>query len=59
MKQSIGNFLLRRLQEAGIRHIFGVPGDYTGGLFRNNWRLNCLAGWEHSERDADVWDRQR
>ena len=29
MKQSIGTFLLRRLQEVGIRHIFGVPGDYN------------------------------
>jgi len=29
MKQSIGNFLLRRLEETGIRHIFGVPGDYN------------------------------
>ena len=29
MKQAIGEFLLRRLQEAGIRHIFGVPGDYN------------------------------
>ena len=29
MKQSIGSFLLRRVQEAGIRHIFGVPGDYN------------------------------
>ncbi|MGA3239637.1 MAG: thiamine pyrophosphate-binding protein [Bryobacteraceae bacterium] len=29
MKQSIGNFLLRRLHEAGIRHIFRVPGDYN------------------------------
>jgi indolepyruvate decarboxylase len=29
MKQSIGNFLLRRVHEAGIRHIFGVPGDYN------------------------------
>jgi TPP-dependent 2-oxoacid decarboxylase len=29
MKQSIGDFLLRRLQEAGIRHLFGVPGDYN------------------------------
>src|ERR1700733_13855003 len=29
MKQSIGDFLLRRLQETGIRHIFGVPGDYN------------------------------
>src|SRR5580700_1717388 len=34
MKQSIGNFLLRRLQEAGIRHIFGVPGDYNLGLMQ-------------------------
>ena len=29
MKQSIGNFLLRRLHEVGIRHVFGVPGDYN------------------------------
>ena len=34
MKQSIGNFLLRRLQEAGVRHIFGVPGDYNLGLMQ-------------------------
>jgi len=25
----IGDFLLRRLQEAGVRHLFGVPGDYN------------------------------
>jgi indolepyruvate decarboxylase len=29
MKQTIGDFLLRRLEEAGIRHIFGVPGDFN------------------------------
>jgi indolepyruvate decarboxylase len=29
MRESIGNFLLRRLQEVGVRHIFGVPGDYN------------------------------
>jgi indolepyruvate decarboxylase len=29
MRESIGDFLLRRLQEAGIRHLFGVPGDYN------------------------------
>ena len=29
MRQAIGDFLLRRLQEAGIKHIFGVPGDYN------------------------------
>jgi indolepyruvate decarboxylase len=29
VKQTIGGFLLRRLAEAGIGHIFGVPGDYN------------------------------
>ena len=29
MKETIGTFLLRRLDEVGIRHIFGVPGDYN------------------------------
>ncbi|HZC59174.1 MAG TPA: thiamine pyrophosphate-binding protein, partial [Chthoniobacterales bacterium] len=48
MKQSIGDFLLRRLQEAGIRHIFGVPGDYNLGLMQQledrgepAWIGNC------------------
>ena len=26
---SVGDFLLRRLHEAGIRHLFGVPGDFN------------------------------
>lgn len=29
MRQRIGEFLLRRLEEAGVRHLFGVPGDYN------------------------------
>ena len=48
MKQSIGNFLLRRLQEAGVRHLFGVPGDYNLGLMQQledrgepAWIGNC------------------
>jgi indolepyruvate decarboxylase len=48
MKQSIGNFLLRRLQEAGIQHLFGVPGDYNLGLMQQledrgepAWIGNC------------------
>jgi indolepyruvate decarboxylase len=28
-KMTIGDFLLRRLEEAGVRHLFGVPGDYN------------------------------
>jgi indolepyruvate decarboxylase len=48
MKQSIGTFLLRRLQEVGIRHIFGVPGDYSLALMQQledrgepAWIGNC------------------
>ena len=48
MKQSIGTFLLRRLQEVGIRHIFGVPGDYNLELMQQledrgepAWIGNC------------------
>src|ERR1700744_5148627 len=26
---TVGEFLLRRIREAGIRHAFGVPGDYN------------------------------
>src|SRR5262249_55090073 len=28
-RMKIGDFLLRRLEEAGIQHLFGVPGDYN------------------------------
>jgi indolepyruvate decarboxylase len=48
MRQSIGEFLLRRLQEAGIQHIFGVPGDYNLELMQQledrgepAWVGNC------------------
>ena len=48
VKQSIGNFLIRRLQEVGIRHIFGVPGDYNLGFMQQledrgepTWIGNC------------------
>jgi indolepyruvate decarboxylase len=48
MKQPIGDFLLRRLQEAGIHHVFGVPGDYNLELMQQledrgepAWVGNC------------------
>jgi indolepyruvate decarboxylase len=33
---SIGDFLLRRLQEAGVGHLFGVPGDFNLVLLQQN-----------------------
>ena len=33
-RMKIGDFLLRRLEEAGLRHLFGVPGDYNLSLLQ-------------------------
>ncbi len=48
MIQRIGEFLLRRLEEVGVRHIFGVPGDYNLELLQQledrrgpEWVGNC------------------
>jgi indolepyruvate decarboxylase len=48
MKQSVGDFLLRRLEEAGVKHLFGVPGDYNLELMQQledrgspAWVGNC------------------
>jgi indolepyruvate decarboxylase len=30
---TVGKYLIRRLQDAGLKHIFGVPGDYTLNFF--------------------------
>ena len=31
---SIGKYLADRLQQVGLKHIFGVPGDYVLGFFK-------------------------
>src|SRR5215470_16287652 len=33
---TVGDFLLRRLKEAGIGHLFGVPGDFNLELLQQN-----------------------
>ena len=47
-RMNIGDFLLRRLKEAGVRHLFGVPGDYNLELLQQlqdsgvlKWIGNC------------------
>ena len=30
---SVGQYLIRRLQDHGVRHVFGVPGDYVLALY--------------------------
>lgn len=31
---SIGEYLIRRLQDYGVRHVFGVPGDYVLNFYK-------------------------
>jgi indolepyruvate decarboxylase len=38
----IGDFLLRRLEEAGVMHLFGVPGDYNLELLQQLQDVGAL-----------------
>jgi len=45
---TVGDYLLDRLQELGVRHVFGVPGDYVLGFNAQieatpalHWVANC------------------
>jgi TPP-dependent 2-oxoacid decarboxylase len=31
----IGEYLIERLRKLGVRHVFGVPGDYVLGFYQN------------------------
>lgn len=30
---TVGKYLIRRMEECGLRHVFGIPGDYVLGFF--------------------------
>ncbi len=32
-KQTIGRYLVKRLEGVGVRHVFGIPGDYVLGFY--------------------------
>ncbi len=42
-RMKIGDFLLRRLKEAGVGHLFGVPGDYNLELLQLNQDAGYLS----------------
>jgi pyruvate dehydrogenase (quinone) len=33
MSKTVGDFLVQRLQDWGVRHLFGYPGDGINGMF--------------------------
>ena len=40
--QNVGSYLVQRLYELGVRHIFGVPGDYVLAFYQELMRSNKL-----------------
>jgi TPP-dependent 2-oxoacid decarboxylase len=40
--QNIGNFLIQRLYDYGVRHVFGVPGDFVLGFYQQLIQSNKL-----------------
>ena len=62
-RMKIGDFLLRRLEEVGVRHLFGVPGDYaiSSGSCRSRRSASGPVGGraEGGKTKADSRTRQR
>src|SRR5919202_4717322 len=40
--QNVGSYLIQRLYDNGVRHIFGVPGDYVLGFYQELIHSNKL-----------------
>jgi indolepyruvate decarboxylase len=58
-RMKIGDFLLRRLNEAGVRHLFGVPSDYNLELLQQLQDSGALKwiGTCNPERPAESTER--
>jgi indolepyruvate decarboxylase len=42
LNQSVGSYLIQRLYDNGVRHIFGVPGDFVLGFYQELIQSNKL-----------------
>src|ERR671932_2465641 len=42
LSQNIGGYLIQRLYDNGVRHIFGVPGDFVLGFYKELIESNKL-----------------
>jgi len=39
---SVSEFLIERLENAGVRHVFGLPGDYVLNFYADLWKSTKL-----------------
>src|SRR5688572_21364216 len=58
---SIGEYLIRQLERRGVKHVFGIPGDYVLGFFeqltRSNLKIVCTADEQGAGFAADAYAR--
>jgi pyruvate dehydrogenase (quinone) len=51
MSQTVGDFLVQRLDDWGVRHIFGYPGDgidgVSGALNREDGKIKFIQARHH------------
>lgn len=58
----VSKFLIERLENAGVRHVFGVPGDYVLDFYKELWDSNKIkvinnTDENHSGFAADAYAR--
>ena len=58
---TVGTYLAKRLEQAGLRHIFGVPGDYVLDFFdileESNLKVVCNCNELNAGYAADAYAR--
>jgi len=58
---TVGTYLAKRLEQAGIRHIFGVPSDYVLDFFdileESNLNVVCNCNELNAGYAADAYAR--
>ncbi len=60
-RSTVGAYLIKRLEQAGLRHIFGIPGDYVLELFqyleKSNLKMVCNCNELNAGYAADAYAR--
>ncbi len=60
-KPTVGTYLIKRLEQAGLKHIFGIPGDYILGFFecleKSNLKMVCSCNELNAGYAADAYAR--
>ncbi len=58
---TVGTYLIKRLEQAGVKHIFGIPGDYVLGLFecleKSGLKVVCTCNELNAGYAADAYAR--